>query len=449
MEENKQAAIERTKISIPEDTVTINGKVVSRPFLVSMPRSNPELKILTDVLDSAFITSELSEYGGRDFVQAICYKITEYEDIVRNFIKANRQATLSDENKSLRNFVMLNQRLKLIDPDTEALRLWKTNDAWTSLNPPTYLSDYFKQRQSTKNIEDTHFSFWDELIVPHGPKHISNIAGFISWFYSKMMNNMHSDSFVPPVPLIENDRHKYALIKISDNINRISDSLYPKVCAYYLCFDANLFRDEQAIHEISDIISLAKNDLIIIKILGVKKIFEPGFGSYAKKNFMFFLKVLKDIKTLNPHKTIGLLDGGGFGYSIMGTGTIDFFTDTVSNFPQDSFARNTKLSHRGVLHPVTLTLERIDGIEQYQADHNGELFYNNSIALFYKGKNIKTSDRIRWSIDTRKMGLLMWQERMAGLVNSLNSGFGTMRFDEIVRSDYAILADILKEVTNG
>ena len=47
------------------------------------------------------------------------------------------------------------------------------------------------------------------------------------------------------------------------------------------------------------------------------------------------------------------------------------------------------------------------------------------------------------------MGLLMWQERMAGLINSLNSGFGTMRFDEIVRSDYAMLADVLRKVTNG
>lgn len=77
MEESKRAVTAPTKISISEDIVIINGKVISRPFLISMPRSNPELKILTDVLDPAFITSELSEYGGRDFVQAICYKITE------------------------------------------------------------------------------------------------------------------------------------------------------------------------------------------------------------------------------------------------------------------------------------------------------------------------------------------------------------------------------------
>jgi hypothetical protein len=448
MEENKQAVTKLSKSNILEDTVTINGKVISRPFMVSMPRNSTDLKILTDVLDPAFITSELSEYGGRDFVQAVYYKITEYEDIVKNFIKKNSQYTLSDEKNNMKNFLMLNQRLKIIDPNTESLRLWKNNANWTHLNPPTYLSDYFKQRQTTKHIEDTHFSFWKGLVIPRGPKNISNIAGFISWFFSNAMEDMHSDIFLPPVPLIENDKYKYELIKISNNINHISNSLYPNKCAYNLCFDANLFRDEQAVREISDIVSSAKTDLIAIKILGVRKIFEPGFGSYAKNNLTFFLKVLKDIKMLNPSKTIGLLDGGGFGYSIMGTGTIDFFIDTVSNFPQDSFPRpSTK--YRGLLHPITLTIEPIDGVMQYQADNNGELFYDNSIAQFYNGRDIKTVDKIKWSIDARKMGLLMWQERMAGLVNSLNSGFGTMRFDEIVRSDYAMLADVLRKVTNG
>lgn len=265
---------------------------------------------------------------------------------------------------------------------------------------------------------------------------------------NKMSSEMHSDKFLPQVPYIKNHEAKDELIKYTDEINKTAYDLYNDGSAYYSVVSMGVFRNAESVKQLADSISLAKQKFIVLKLLETDMITSKGFGAYAKSNFEYFLKTLKDIKTVDPEKTIGLLAGGGFGYALLGSGAIDFFTDTVNNYPQDGVPRPSK-NHRGLLHPRTLSIEPIEGVKQHQSQNEGKLFYQNSIAQKYIGIDPQSVDRREWSIDVRKMGLLMWQQRMAGLLNTKRMKMGNVRFDEVYNSDFANLGSIVDTLCNG
>ncbi len=438
---------------IKEDVQIINNKPLRRPFQVSMPRTANDMKVVYDVLSPDFISKEMEQYGGRDYVGAITYKIEEHDSIIENYNKSYGQTTLQDVEftRNIRDYLS-KYKLKLIDFDTETYRNRNPNNLNKYLKMeglPSYFRDYLiALRKAKKNdLENIHTEFWRSMFVGSGGKRgTERITHFMAWGKASV-ESRQADKFMPQVPYIKNHDAKDELIKYTDDINRTAYDLYNDYSAYCGVLDMTVFRNANSIRQFSDSVSTAKQKFIMIKLLQTNMITSIGFGDYAKKNFEIFLKTLKDIKTVNPDKTIGLLAGGGFGYSILGSGAIDFFTDTVNNYPQEGFPIGSN-RHRALLHPKTLTLEPIEGVLDHQAKNNGELFYKNSIAEKYIGVNVQNTDKQEWSMDCRRMGLLMWQQRMYGLLNTARMHMDRMRFDEVYNSDYANIGSIIENVCN-
>ena len=441
---------------LQETALEINGKTVRMPFQVSMPRSSSEFQIVCEILEPNFIAKEMLEYDGKEFVSAMAYKINEYNRIRREYLKNIGQKTLSSERLAYSMLTYLDKiKIKIIDPNTEFLRIGnrKSYRDFLKLKAPDYFMTYLENRRNAKSknnltelLEDLHFKFWDSLFLESDVKGKILAPHLIDWFKEKEMKEMGADIFLPPVPFVKNNKTKDRFIRFSKQINEISYDFYGEKSAFYLIFDAELFKNAEAIENIANMIAESKNKFIIFKILGIKKITELGFGDHSKKNFEYFLKVINDVKSINPDKVIGFLDGGGFGYCLIGTG-IDFFTDTVSNYPQDHFARYTT-KHRALLHPKTLTPEPIEGVIQHQKQY-GCLFHDNTVADKYKGVDILSVERDQWSVDAKKMGLIMWQKRMASLMNTDKLGWSRMRFDEILNSDFSSLGVIVKRIMNS
>lgn len=441
-----------------EAAYEINHKTIRRPFVVSMPNTSNDFEILCDILEPTFIAKETEEYGGKDYVSAIAYKINEYYRIRKTHVQNLSQKALFEQKSGFKILAYLDSnKLKIIDPNTEFLRIGnrgKYSDFLNLPKIPEYLEEYFTMRETmkdTKDQETLHNNFWSNLFSESATRKKIDIAHFISWHREIQIKDMRSDIFLPPVPYIKNlDGIKNDFIRYAKEINDIGFQLYGQECALYLVFDMSLFKDSKAIAQIADIISEAPNKYIVLKILGIGKLLSLGFGYYPKKTVEFFLRILNDVKQNSPGKLIGFLDGGGFGYCLLGS-CADFFTDTVSNAYQDSFPKNTG-KHRGLLHPITLTTEPIGGVCE-QLNNHGSLFIDCSIADKYRGfdekKFLSTVDKGQWSIDARKMGLIVWQKRMAALMNTHKLQLDKMRFDEILNSDFPVLGKMIKNITNG
>jgi hypothetical protein len=439
---------------LQEKPVQIGKKTIRIPFQISMPNTSSDFKVICDVLEPSFISQEMKEYEGKDFISAIAYKINEFHKIRRDYIKHFNQTSLLTQRLGYQMLTYLDKiKLILIEPNTEFLRIGdrKRFSNFLKLDPPDYLKEYFLKRKAIndktgKEFENLHTKFWESLFIGSKIRGKEDITHFISWDREKTVNGMGSDKFIPPVPYIKNTNSKNEFIKFTKDINDTAYELYGDESAFYVIFDMDLFRDLSAIEQIAGIIDEAKNNFIIIKILGIRRINDVGFGDYAKRNLEYFLKVLSFLKSIKPEKIIGLLDGGGFGYCLMGI--IDFFTDTVSNYPQDSFKRYKEDRYRGLIHPRTFTVEPIEGVVQHQREY-GSLFHDNSIADSYRGKDIFKTSREIWSLDARKMGLLFWQKRMWSLLNTNKIRWDKMRFDEILNSDFSSLGVIVRRIMNG
>jgi len=436
-----------------EEAYEINHKTIRRPFVVSMPNTSNDFGIICDILEPSFIAKETEEYGGKDYVSAIAYKINEYYRIRRTHVQNLSQKTLFEEKSGYKTFMYLDSnKLKIIDPNSEFLRIGnrKNYDDFLGLPKiPEYLKQYLIARETTEDQEGLHNNFWNSLFSQSAMGKKIGIAHYISWNREIQIKEMHSDIFLPPVPYIKNLDIKNDFIRFTKEINDTAFQLYGQESALYLIFDMALFKDSKAIADIANILSEAPNRYIVLKILGIGKLISLGFGYYPKKTIEFFLHVLNDVKQYTPEKLVGFLDGGGFGYCLLGS-CADFFTDTVSNAYQDSFPKNTG-KHRGLLHPITLTTEPISGIIE-QLNSHGSLFIDCSIAEKYRGfdeQKFLSVDKGQWSIDARKMGLIVWQKRMSALMNTHKFQLEKMRFDEILNSDFAVLGRMVKNITNG
>lgn len=452
----------KTMLLLNEEPIEVNGKIIRKPFMVSVPSTSNDFRVLCEMLEPSFISTETAKFGGRDFVSAVAYKIDDYYRIRSEFMKRSGQTNLTKERLGYQMMNYLDAtRLKIIDPNTESLRIGKLtgfNEMIKLPKLPEYFRKYIIEKQKikgsktekSKKNERIHLDFWSSLFEESKTGRKQGVAHFISW-NNDIQSNMQSDIFLPPVPFIKNkDDIKNMFIKYTKEINDTSFQLYGESAAMYVILDMSLFRDSKAIDQIASIISEAPNKFIILKILGINKMTEPTFGYYARKNLEFFLKTLNDIRCVKPEKIVGLLDGGGFGYCLLGT-CVDFFTDTVSNAYQDTFPRNTG-KHRSLLHPLTFVPENIEGVLQQLSNHKS-LFMDCIIADKYKGmdkeKFLSTVDKIEWSMDCRRMGIIMWQKRMAALMNTDKIGLARMRFDEIINSGFPFLGTIIKKIING
>lgn len=449
-QEHLKMEVEKTIQVSEEEIFSVNGKNMRKKFQASVPRSSVDFRILCEVFEPKFISNEMEEYDGKDFLGAVVYKINEHNKIRRTFARNLGQSILGDA----LGFQMLKYldtvKLKLIDPNSEFLRIGRRNDkdiySFLELGKvPDELKIYLNERNRTESQETLHNQFWLKLFQED--KRGVGITRLLDWIFD-VQESMNADILIPMTPFI-NTKNMKSSIEHTGRINSMSHKLKGDRGAFYLVLDVDVLKNNRAVNQIANIISDAENRFIIIKMLGLKKITQVGYGKASRENLEFLLKILRDKKQLNPDIVAGLLDGGGFGYCLVGAG-IDFFTDTVNNYYQDSFPKMPdKRKHRALLNPTTFSLEPFEGVIQQMRKH-GHLFVDCSVADKYRGKEISMVDMDKWSVDARKMGLIVWQKRMASLLSG-NQKFGLdkIRFDEILNSDFAILGNIVRRVING
>lgn len=447
MEKSKESQIQ-IQVQKPEEKIKINGKLLPKNFMVSMPVSSNDYDIICDILNPDFLTEELKEHGGKDYVSGICYGLNTHDTVIKQFLKKKTQTRLLDGKSTAFMMEYFNKiKLRLIEPESEKLRLSpKKNLPFLHLKKiPKYFEDYIRKRKEADNQDAMHFTFWKELFNEDKSKK-KIIAHFISWHYEKEISERKADIFIPSVPYIKLNllpKIKNNLLFYTQEINRISYGLYGEESAFYFVIDADLFTDKESIQQINDMIINAPHKYLFFKILNINKMLGGQFGYYAKKNFEGFLTTLLNIRELSQGKIIGMLNGGGFSYCLLNV-VLNFFTDTVNNFSTEGIARYTG-RHRSLLHPISLTPERINGVLQ-QLDSYKSLFLDDSIASKYRnldGKDFLEKVRLReWSIDARKMGLLLWQR----LISARLSTDRNKLFDEIVNSNFSFLGGILRNI---
>jgi len=445
-----QKNIEQTQIQKEEQTIKINGKILSKNFMVSMPTTSIDFEILCDILNPNFISNEIEEYGNKDYIAGICYGLDRYDTIMKEFIKNKAQTRLIDGKSVMFMLEYFDKtKLRLIEPESEKLRLASKNSLpfLHLLKVPKYLEEYIKQRKISDDSDINYITFWENLFKEDESRK-KTIAHLISWTYEKEVTERKSDKFLPIIPYIKLNLTrdiKDNLLFYTKEINRISYELYGDYSAFYFVIDADLFIDKKSIEQINTMILECPNKFIFFKILHTERIFSNQFGYYGKKNLEEFLINLLSIKENYQDKVIGMLNGSGFSYSLLNI-TLNFFTDTVNNFPTEGMPKYTG-RHRSLMHPISLSPERIEGVLQ-QLDLHKALFLNDTIAQKYKGLDsqsfLKTISLDEWSKDARKMGLILWER----LISARLSTDKNKVFDEVINSNFSILGTLIKKITS-
>ena len=144
MELNKQ---EQIQIQKQIESIEIKGKILPKSFMISMPLSNNDYEILCDILNPDFLSKELEEYGGKDYVGGICYGLNTHDRVIKEFLKRKTQTRLLDGQSVAFMMDFLNKtKLRLIEPESENLRLSpKNSNPFLQLKKvPIYLNEYIK-----------------------------------------------------------------------------------------------------------------------------------------------------------------------------------------------------------------------------------------------------------------------------------------------------------------
>ncbi len=451
----KQIILQKQK---KEEFIEIDNKVIQKKFMVAMPNNPVDFEILADVFNPNFISKEMKEEGEKEYIGAISYMINEHDYIRSKFTKNKSQINLLD-NKSVSSMLDYfdKTKLKIVDSNSEFLRIGNRRDiSFSKLSKlPPLLEHYLKERKNNtgenkkkvEKIDDMlYYAFWDNIFFYDEKRRKRNVTSLISWNYEKEVKERNANIFLPLVPYIKRGfaiKEKRKFIKYTSEINNLSFQIYGERSAFYCVIDSDLFRDTDSINQLCDIISKCPNKFIILKILNINKFSQPNFGFYAIKNLLYFLKILEDTKITNSDRILGILNGGGFGYCLFNV-VFDFFTDTVNNYPTESRGINTG-KHRGLLHPITFAVEPSEGVEDQLKKHKC-LFLNNIIADKYIGKeNLDDVDKLVWSKDCRKMGMITWQKRMYAKLNTKSNHV----FDEVYNSGFPYLGKITKNILNN
>ena len=428
-------------------TIELNGKIISKSFMAVMPNSSVDFELLCEVFSPDFISQELEHEGGKEYLGAVCTFLNEHDSIFAALRTNTMQKTLTGKITSEFMLKYLEKiKLKIIDPNNEYLRLGRNKDksffTLQKLHPA--LKKYLEDGTFVNDRDVHYYNFWDRLFAEDPNKRNREILNLIYWYHEQEVKIRNADLFLPPVPYIKRnipDYMKAKLLKSMEESNDLSYKLYADQSAFFVVIDADFFRDTMLTEQLNTIITKCKNKFIIVKILNLRKVSQPDYGHFARHNLESFLKTLKYVKDINPDRITGMLNGGGFAYSLFAV-VFDFFTDTVSNYPTESFPRNTG-KHRGLIHPTTFAVEPIDGVISQQQKY-GALFLDNTIAEKYSNKDILIVDRNEWSRDCRKMGMIMWQKRIIARLNTPKS----LVFDEVVNSGFSVLGMTVKNLSN-
>lgn len=439
---------ESIQIQKLKERIDIKGKSLPENFMVSAPCTSVDYDIICDILNPDFLHTELEEQGGKDYVGGICYGLNTHDTTMRTFLKRKAQTTLIDGKSVAFMMEYLNRvKVRLIEPESEQLRLAPRNALPFShlKKVPDYLQEYIRNRQNQEDKDYIHNNFWRNLFKEEGSKKMK-IAHFISWVYEKEISERKGDLFIPSVPYIRRNlptKVKNDFLFYTKEINRISYNLYGEESAFYFNIDADLFIDGDSINQLNDMIINAPNKYIFFKVLYPEKMSNGQFGHYAKKNFEDFLNTLLTAREIDSKRVIGMLNGGGFGYCLLNV-VLNFFTDTVHNFPTYSRGKRTG-KHRSLLHPINLFPERIEGVLQ-QLNLHKSLFLDDSVAEKYKGMDkqefVREVNKNEWSRDARKMGILMWQK----LISARSATDKNKMFDEVINSGFSFLGQTLRHI---
>lgn len=249
---------------------------------------------------------------------------------------------------------------------------------------------------------------------------------------------------IPPAPYVSNKSPNLIDRAIEMNHDARDFIKDGEVCTAFT-IDMDLFNNRQAIEKVTNYLDQLPTRVTAFKFFDPTKILKIGFGQYAKRNFELFLRVIKSIKEEYPSRVFGVLDGGAFGYALLGAG-FDFFTDTVSNYPPYYVLTKGQRNHRGMINAETLSIEKFEGVKHIYAE-NHILMHECKVCKRYKDTDaLGTVDKQAWSEDCRRHGLQMWNKFTQEYFEAVQTEQEKLFFDKIQNSDYAILGTILRNI---
>jgi hypothetical protein len=428
--------LERKKIELGQ-------KFQKTPFFAPKPRSATDMELVCEIMNPNNLLSKEENEVETDFFGAVVYNITDHDFLLKDKENQLHQLGLFTNKTGEKGYKYIKQsKFKFIDPLTELYRnrSYPTIKRYLSLQKvPNYLSKYFAELSNADKdtLDVTHNNFWHNLFENNLNAH------FIKWHLSQQ-EERHADIFIPPVPFVNYKSRDFLLNKAIE-INSDSLELVGETSATYFPIDIQLFRYRDSIQKILEYVDYINTKFTVFKIMNADAILGQGFGQDARRNFELFLKVIKNIKESNPGRVFGLLNGGGFGYCLIGAG-FDFFVDNVDNYSDAPIRPSKKRARfRKILNPETLSLEPFEGAMNMLRE-NGIFIGGNSVIKKYAGKNSDLIDSSEWSKDCKRHGMLTWNDLTGVAVRGINEGEDSLYFDKIVNSDYAILGNIIRSV---
>ena len=431
---------------ITRTSIEVNGKHIKLPFFSAIPLSATDLKLLLEEFNPAELMAGNEQGSEVDFLNAVSYRVFEHDTVVREQRKSLSALTLF---KTVSAYKYTEQtKLKIIDPATELYRHRYTDylkQYLTIEDIPPYFKHYLLKMISSddKFARDAdHENFWNSLFTGKENGTLKS-AHFLQWHW-KRQKGMGADVFIPPVPYVSNKSPE--LIDRAIEMNHDAQDFIKdgEVCTTFI-INMDLFNNKEAINKLTTYLDKTRTRITVFKFFDPTKILEIGFGQYARNNFELFLRVIRSIKEGKPKKVFGVLDGGAFGYALLGAG-FDFFTDTVSNYPPYYRPIKGKRSHRGMINAETLSIEKFEGLKQIHAENN-ILMHDCKICNKYSYADaVRIVDRMTWSEDCRRHGLHMWNRFTQEYFEAVEKGEEKLFFDKIQNSDYAILGTILRNI---
>ena len=429
--------------AITRPVIEINGKYVKLPFFSAIPQSATDLRLILEEFDPDKLIEDES-IGEVDFLNALSYRLFEHDKIVRE--QSNRIGQLTLDSKISMFRYVQQTKLKLIDPSTELYRhrykgYLKPYAALKDL--PPYFGEYLKKiiSRSSLDMNSEHENFWNSLFT--SKRKGTKSAHFLRWHW-EIQKNRGADIFIPPTPYVSNKFPRLIDRAIEMNYDA-HDFIKDEEVSTAFVIDMDLFNDKKAIDKLTNYFDQVPNRITMFKLFEPTKMLRVGFGQYARQNFEFFLRAVLSIKEEQPARVFGLLDGGAFGYSLLGAG-FDFFTDTVSNYTPYYVPSKKRATHRGMINAETLSIEKFEGVKNIYAE-NRVLMHDCKICNKYKGlENIAVVNPKIWSEDCRRHGLHMWNKFTQECFDARRTGQDKLFFDKIQNSDYAVLGTILMNI---
>lgn len=428
----------------------LNHKIIHTPFFVSSPHSAPELDLICELLN---MNSEEESYV--DSLHGICYRAFEYDTVVRNQNGLLNQLDL-DLRFLNRAFRYLNgNALKIIDPCTELYRhrFSKYLNSYISLpTMPSYFRDFISILLDAPrdSLDRVHLEFWRSLFSPkRGRDNIERLKiGHFIQAHDDFQREKETDVFVPPVPFITL-QNCHVFTDYTIQINMDAFDLVDRDVAAFFCLDSKVFADKQTIKRIVNYIANNPSEckLVLFKILWPERILEAKYGKYALKNLEFLLMNLRMIRKEEENPRIyGMINGGGFGYCLLGAG-FDFFTDSVSHYWY-YYPRKKKTTHKKSLDPDLLIPRTFEDAEAMFSEWGeSPLPY----LPFPKYQNARNFNKYQvspeeWRRDVKLAGIVMWNEYVNEIIRAMDreNNLETLFFEKVLRSAYSRLAPIIR-----